>query len=261
MKSKLILSIILLFITTVSFAAPKGYIQQGMIIYRDDVTAETLDVIAPVKLFEEFASHNIAAASDTLAVAIVGSGTMTQTNDLSGIARITTTATVSEKAEIASPLLFRADKFCTMEARVRINQTTTAFNVGFTDAHSEASGKIAVSVTDVTPVITSNASNFAGFVCDVSDTSGDILALNVNDDTDGTPYNGEIAFTAGEWHTFYVSINDAGDADFWIDTNNVATIPEAVSTTVPLCTYMAVINRESVRTTMDIDYLRVWQRR
>lgn len=236
--------------------------QNGHLVYFDSSTGETVDALAPVKLTEEFAGFSgvITAATEKFTFAAVNSGTWVQlAGETGGLARVTTGTADNDDAEVASELIWSPGKYCAMEARVRINTPTAAFNVGFSDATGEAADTLAV--TFATATLTSNASDCALFFADYDATSNLIRCVAVDSDSDGTVTSTGTTFAEDTWYVFKVEIDADGDCGFWFNGDLVYTETTGISTDVDLTAYLGLIAREGSAQSMDIDYIRVWQKR
>jgi hypothetical protein len=147
-----------------------------------------------------------------------------------------------------------------MEARLTANDVlATAFNVGFSDATGEAADTIAFTYDTVT--LTTVATDAALFFYDIDGTTDLIRACTVKAGVDGTVIAHTAAPVAGTYNTYRVEIDSLGNVEFWLDGVLLGTQALGITTTAPLCPYIGYINREGFANTMDIDYIRVWQKR
>ncbi len=245
-----------------AFGVTRSEVRNSHLTFFDSETQETLEVLAPVKLFEEFAGIGgvITTATSEFTFAAVNSGTWVQlAGETGGLARVTCGAADNDDAEVASELIWSPGKYCAMEARVRINTPTAAFNVGFSDATGEAADKLALDYSGTT--LTSNASDCALFFADYDATANLIRCVAVDSDTDGTVTSTGTTFAEDTWYTFKVEIDEDGDCVFWFNGNSIYTESTGISTDVDLTAYIGLINREGTAQIMDIDYIRVWQGR
>ena len=237
--------------------------RNGILTFFDRDNYETVEVLAPCKLFEDFTNPYgvVTSVTGELNFTAVDSGTWVITPASGGVARITTSATGTDNddAELTSELTWYPGKYCAMEARIKVNGVTTGVNVGFSDATGEAADKIALTYSGTT--LTSNASNCALFFSDYDSTSNEIRCAAVNDDTDGTVTDSGTAFAINTWHIYRVEINPDGDCDFWLDGVHIYQESAGINTSGALCAYIGLIDRSAESESLDIDYLRVWQKR
>ena len=230
--------------------------RNGVLEYFDTRTLETIDVHAPVKLFDDFVGAAVDTTNDWT-FAAVNSGAITANAALGGHARITTGAADDDDADLATLLIWSTTKGCVMEARVAQNDVDgTGLNVGFSDATGEAADKIAI--TYATATATTNASNAALFFQDPDATTDLFRCMSVNADTDSTIYSASGTPADAAMHTYRVEILTDQTCKFWFDGAHVATIASGIAAATSVCPYVAVINRESAANTLDIDYIRVW---
>jgi hypothetical protein len=230
--------------------------RNGLLEYLNSSTKSVVDVIAPVSIFNDFLGPAVDTTND-LTFAAVNSGAIARTAGAGGIARITTGAADDDDADLATPLNFLASKGCSLEVRLAPNDVAgTAFNVGFSDATGEAADLIAITYSGTT--LTSTASDFAGFFHDADATTDVIRTVAVKGDTDGTVTSTGVAAADATYATYRVDINPSGDVSYFLNGKHIATEDAAITTTAPLCAYVAVINREGAANTLDVDYIRAW---
>ena len=230
--------------------------RNGVLEFYDTRTLETVDVQAPVKLFDDFVGAAVDTTNDWT-FAAVNSGAIAANEALGGHARITTGAADDDDAELATLLIWSTTKGCVMEARVAQNDADgTGLNVGFSDATGEAADKIAI--TYATATATTNASNAALFFQDPDATTDLFRCMSVNADTDSTIYSVTGTPVDAAMHTYRVEILPNQTCKFWFDNVLIATIEEGIAAATSVCPYIGVINRESAANTLDIDYIRVW---
>lgn len=234
------------------------YNENGFLRYFDSATKETLDVVAPVKHFDDFTEKTV-DLTNSYTVAGVNSGTAAINVATGGTMRITTGAADDDDVDFATDLIFKAANRCEMEVRMTANDIlAAAFCVGFTDATGEAADLIPL--TFATTSLTSTASNCAMFFYDTDATTDIIRAVAVKADTDGTIFTGP-APVAGTYNTYRVSIAADGSCSFYLDGVLLGTQASGITTTTPLCAYIGVINREGAVNTWDVDYIKIWQGR
>lgn len=235
----------------------------GILRYFETTTGETLDVVAPVKIFENYTRPVglITTVTTNVSFAAVNSGSLKILSATGGEATVTLGAADNDDAEIATELIFWSGKFCAAEARVALSTTTCGFNFGFTDAKDEIADKMPCDYATAT--LTSTASNCAVFFYDSDATTDDLYCVSVKDDTDGTVTDTGTAGAAGTYHVYRVEIDDSGNCDFYLDGVHIYQEATGISTHVPLCGYLGFIRRDGATgsVTGKVSYLRVWQKR
>lgn len=164
-----------------------------------------------------------------------------------------------DDTDVASPLVFTAEKGCGIEARIRCPQSAdSGFNIGFTDAQDEGADDLAVEYSGTT--LTSNASDCALWFFDSDATTDSYYCVAVDTNVDGTVTTSGVSVDT-DWHTFRVWCNADGDCEFWLDGTEVYTESSGITETTALCAYVGLINRAAGANTMEIDYIAVWERR
>lgn len=236
----------------------KAQYKNGVLRYYDDTTLETVDIKAAVKWWDDFDNLLINVTNDYTS-SVVNSSTFVRLAGSGGFGRITTGATILDDHDVSLGIDWSPVKQIGMEVRATTNDiTNTAFNIGWSDAVTEAADAIAV--TYATTVLTTNATNCAVFYADGAATSNLIRAVAVNADTDGTVFSTATAPVNGTFHIYRVEIDKDLTATFWFDGQLVGTQLLAVAASTLLCPYIGFItNGESAANTMDIDYFKVWQ--
>ena len=231
--------------------------EKGYLRFYESTTGETMDVMAPAKIIDDFVGEAVDTTNDYV-FAAVNSGAITTVAATNGLARITTGAADDDDADFASELVYLVSKGCTMEARIaQTDIDGTAINVGFSDATGEAADLIAV--TFATATLTSTATDCAVFFQDPDATTNLIRAVAVATNVDGTVRSTGTTPVDTTYHTYKVVVNTDGSVEFWFDNAHVATeAAGAVAITATLCMYIAIINREGFANTLDIDYVRCW---
>jgi hypothetical protein len=185
---------------------------------------------------------------------------------------LTTGAADDDDIEVAMGVTYYGQYNACMEVRYRNDDVdATALNIGFADATGYAADNIAMMYSGST--LTTNASNFAGFMTDSDATTDNLYGVSVNADSDGSVINSASAPTDAKWYTVRVELRDNGttvDALFYVNTSGREIDPAedligieaaAVARTTALCPYIALINREGAANTLDVDYLKVWSDR
>lgn len=247
-----------------SFSETKSELKNGFLVFYDNngSTIEVVDVMAPCKKLFEFTNPQgvVTTVTGEINFTAVNSGTLViQPNSTGGLARLTTGAADDDDAELTTELTWSPGNFCAMEARIRVNDPTCAFNVGFNDAVNEAADTLAF--TYATTTLTTNASNAALFFADADATSNYIRCASVKANTDKTTTTTSTAFAEDAWHIYRVEIDSDGDISYWLDGVNVANQTAGITTSVNLCAYIGLINRSGAAQSLDVDKLIVWQSR
>ena len=225
--------------------------------------------------------HMVTYYDDFLGVALDSTNDWTVAGVNSGTAAIaaphmmtiTTGAADDDDVDVASPLNWYGQYNACVEVRARNDDVSAlAMNIGFSDATGEAADKIAMTYSGTT--LTSNASDFAGFMHDPDATTDKIYCVSTKANADGTVIDsGTAEGTDSAWHTYRVELVDNGtttDAHFYFNASGKEISPsedlvgveiDAITRTTPLCIYIGVINRESAANTFDVDYVKAWQDR
>jgi len=228
--------------------------------YHDTVTDETIDVLAQNKLFDEF--HDsvgfINAATRVWTFTRASGGSLLTSATTNGVATFTSDAADDSAGHIASDLVWQQGKYCNMEARVKIRNPTSGFNVGWSDAQSEALGGMAVNFSGV--VAGASASDAAVFVHDPDATTDLIRVVSVKNGTTSTTATTLNTFS-NVWRIYRVSLDPSGNADFWVDGDHITQKALGVTATTSMCAYISGISRAAGNTYVDIDYIRVWSQR
>lgn len=219
---------------------------------------------------DDFTGKTIDATND-YTFAAVNSGTATITAP--HCCTITTGGADDDDADLATGLDYYGQYNAVLEVRARNDDVSAlGMNIGFSDAQGEAADKIAMTYSGTT--LTSNASDFAGFMHDPDATTDKIYCVSVKGDAEGAVIDsGTAEGTDSAWHTYRVELRDNGtttDAVFWFNADGKAIDPindyvgfeaDAITRTTALCVYIAVINREGAANTFDIDYIKLWSDR
>lgn len=238
----------------------KAKYKSGFLRYYDNASlgegGEVLQVFAPVMLYDDFLGKEIDGTNDWVESAVNSSSTATVSGEANGIARITTGAADDDDHELSTPLCFKASKGIGMEARIALGDVAaTAFNVGFSDAVTEAADLLAF--TYATTTLTTTATDAALFFMDADATSNVLRAAAVKNNTDSTITAGS-ALVNDAFHVYRIEIDSSGNISWYLDGALFKSATSAITTTVALCAYVGLINRETAANTLDIDYIRVW---
>jgi hypothetical protein len=235
----------------------------------DGSTGETVITYAPVSFADEFTEKTV-DSTNLWNVNTVNSGAAAINVATGGTARLTTGAADNDYVELATPLVWKAGKVCTVEARIALNDAAhTAWAFGLSDAVSEAAGEgegegegesgRRLAITYSTTVLTSTASDFAGFFWDPDGTTDVLRAVCVKANVDGTVVSTSTVLGNGVYHIYRVDLSAAGAVTYWLDGICIGGQEAGITTTAPLCGYVGFMNREAAANTLDIDYIRVWQ--
>lgn len=253
--------------TCAALASTTSTWDNGVLLFRDTITNETTEALAPVYFENEF----IGLVGDSGGVMVIGesitwnfttvnSGDAANADAASGYLRLTTGGADDDDVEIATGLTWYPSKYCAAEARFATNDAdSTAFCFGFSDAIAEGADTLAFSYS--TASLTTTASDAALFFWDPDGTTDYIRASAVKANTDGDLVASTTVQADSVFHVYRVEIDASGNVDYWLDGVHLAQDAAAVTTTTPLCVYFGFINREGAANTFDIDYVRAWQGR
>lgn len=238
--------------------------EHGYILYYDDTTGRTIDVItAGPKTINHFATVNEMYTDSTV------NGSTSVISALGGgpVCLISTGAADNDDHDFTSLVQFDVTKGLTAECRMALGDVDmTAFNFGFSDVITEAADNIACMYSGST--LTSNATNCAVFFHDADATTDLVRAVAVNADTDGTVITAsstalvDYAIPNRGMHDYKVEIDPAGNCRFYYDFGYVGgeTLGVAASSSTRLCAYCALINHgEAAANTAVLRYMHVWQ--
>ena len=222
----------------------------------EGATLETIAKWAPLFVKDDFTGLAVDATNDWVK-SIVNSSTFAPVSgEHGGIGRITTGAADTDDMDVSTPLCLKASKGIGMEARIATGDVAhTEFNLGFSDAVTEAADNIAFMFDTAT--LTTNATDAALFFSSSAATSNVLRAASVKADTDSTITTGSL-LVDGAFHIYRVEINSSGDIDFYLDGVLFKHLAASITTTVALCVYAALINHEGSANTLDVDYIAYW---
>lgn len=248
----------------------------GMLRMYDDSTGETIDVIAPIKLFDEFAwqsgSSYIIQSSSTYVsgdrfipsewgFTAVNSGVASVASATGGVLKISLGAADDDDAEFVSELIWSPSKQCSAEARVAFSTSIIGFNFGFNDTKDESADTLAVTYS--TTVLTCNTTDGAVLYAD-SDGTIDVIRCIAAKSGVSSGTAASITSIDTDYHIYRVDLDDTGAAAFWLDGKLLKkTDAGAVNTHVPLCVYLGLIRRSDAVGAVyaNVDYIRAWQTR
>jgi hypothetical protein len=227
-----------------------------MVVWEDDFIGDTLH-----------GSYGSNADTGATAAAIVA-------DQLGGISRLVTGATNDEGADLSLDLNFRADHNPVIAVRLSLSSASAVkAEVGFTDATNDNGAVNSLSsnsftATDAAVWVydtddTGNTSGWQGAAAD-GGTAGAITKFEPT---------GLVGPTAATYETMVVALqrededNNVGVARFLrFDVNNRLTTDSgwqagAISSNVLLTPWVYVQTRDTNSVNLDIDYIKVWQRR
>ena len=233
-------------------------VYQAMRYYDSFNNRETVHVIAPVVLFDDFLSDDNYNGDFW---DFTGENSGTATSDVSiftdGAIMLTTGGADNDDNEFSGEIRWYAGYYCAMEAKIaNADVSASAFFVGFSSAQTFDSDTIAVmySTTTITDI---DGSDCAGFVYDPDGTDTDyIMGVAVKDGTAGTvvSYSSD-APEDDETFVLRVTIDSDGDCEFWIDGNYVGRTETGITVATALCPYVGYINRETAANEFHVDYI------
>ena len=230
----------------------------GAPLYSETGTGETVDVLAPVFVYHEFDGKALDSTVDWN-LSGVNSGTAAIQAGAGGLVRLTTGAADDDDVELATPLMWVAERGCSAEVRFATNdQAGAAWAFGFADAVAYAADEVAEMSTTAPLGATTD---WAGFVWDPDDDPDVVRAWGRKGGTASDVIETGVSCANGVFHVYRVSCSTAGDLEFWIDGVSVGGVSAGVTADTPLCVYIGFINREGSANTLDVDYVRGWQLR
>lgn len=263
------IAILIILVSLPLFAGEtKSMYRNGILIYYDGTTTETVDAVAPIKLFQDF---NVAGlyidAIDGSRIQgwsfnAVNSGTHATSTADYGILSATTGAADDDDLEISSGITFLPSKFPVVEARIAISgavsETTspTALVFGFSDAQTEAADYLAAVANN--NVVGASATDCALFVRDYDQTGAYVNTVCARAGTAVTSTETN-TLTKDSYNIYRVEVDSSGNCVFSIDGTIVQTHNAAITTTTPLCVYLGYINRGGGVHGVKVDYIRAWQ--
>ena len=230
--------------------------------------------IAPVVLYDDFLGPITIDATDGAVIntgaqaynlSIINGGTATDVADAdaTGCMRITMGNADDDDMDLATGLVFYAESAPSIEVRCANNDVDKlAHFIGFSDAITENADNIAfMSGAVLSANVDSQATDGAGWLWDPDLTTDYLCCVSANAGTDGTNYTTTTDVDDGEWATYRVDIDTAGNAYFYLNGSLVYTEALAVATTAALCGIVSLINHPGASDTFDIDYIRIWANR
>lgn len=212
-----------------------------------------------VQLFDDFLGDSLdarwsgAAGSDAQAVA----PTISAANG--GVMRMTTgdTTTVSESAvSLTHGLNYKAGNGG-LYLKARIKPVTSvadvAYFVGFTDTLATSTLEIPITLSGTT--LTTTATDAVGFVFDTAATNDYWHCQGVKADTDTALINTSVGPSADTYQDLEIVVDSSGTATFYINGAQVASVANAVTTTVSLTPVITAMARTTTSKSLDADYI------
>lgn len=208
----------------------------------DDFLGDTLDVL-----------HTGTAGSDPQAVApaivagAVGGVVQLVSGDVGG------GAVAVDGCVLAGALNWLASNGnLVFEARIKIPTiTSVVVNVGLTDT-AALENPFEIGASDA---LTSNATDAACLVFDTGATNDNWFCCGVKADVDAAKVNTGIAPVAGAWQAVRIEIDKAGTATFYLDGRLVASMANALTTSVALSYVFAVMSRTTATRSLQADLM------
>ncbi len=212
-------------------------------------------------LYDDFDRNNMYEQFDWLVNEDHG-GTGAINAAKNGTYRLTTSTVDNDKCELANSLIWYAEEACAIEARVKVdNITTVAINVGFHDVAEEADNVTAFRINGTTVEDTAAADS----VCWVWDTDATTYPYWYMCNTKAGTEGGITTTSAPEnaiYETFRIRLDVDGNARFYRNGKLMGYKYAAVTATVALTPYIAVISRANTAArNLDVDYIKCWQDR
>jgi hypothetical protein len=228
--------------------------------FYDASTHETVDMVSHTYLYDDFIGVAADVTNDWNSSIVNSSTFLVVAGATGGVGRITTGVVDDNDHDVATPLVFKAANACCMEARIATADVAhTAMYIGFSDAITTAGNLIPM--TYATTTLTTTAANGAGFFTDSDATTNRLMACTVKANVDGTLIEAGVIPVDTVYHIYRVEIDADGNVYFYYDGALVGTQLLGITTSTALCAIVSLINREGSANTLDIDYIRVWQKR
>lgn len=143
-----------------------------------------------------------------------------------------------------------------LEARLKVDAITNVqIFAGFTDTKADSTLEIPFSLSS--DVLTSTATDAAGFLFDTGADIDHWHLCGVANDVDGTTVTTALAPVAATFVVLKIEISTAGLARFWINDQEVGQVASAVTTSVALTPILIVSALAAAQRNLDVDYLRV----
>ena len=144
------------------------------------------------------------------------------------------------------------------EFRIKVSAITNiVFFAGFTDSKA-----LEMPFTQSGTTLTSTASDAVGFMFDTNSTTDNLHSVGVAANTDATHEDLDAAPVADTWIRLGVEVFSDGTAKFYIDgVKHGNTMTSAVTVATDRAATVAVFSEETTSHTLDVDYIRLEQRR
>lgn len=191
---------------------------------------------------------SVPGTSDTIAISEVQGGS----------ALITTGTVDDDSCMLAGAIIYSGAKLAVVEFRITITDVSgTGLFVGFSDAKSEANNSIAIHYP--ADVLTTVASDAAGFVIDADHTSSLVVCTSVKADVDTTAVSTGVTWADGETKVLRVVLDD-DTAMFILDGTVYAKIAASVTAATLLCpTVQAITRANDGANTVRVRSFDAWQ--
>jgi len=228
-------------------------------LFEDSMCGDVVANTGTARKMGDFKLFGDGIAETDSGAAVIGS------DELSGVARLTTTDEDKHACCLGTPLMFDVGKMApiVVEARVRFNNLDTkdAF-IGLADTVGDDLSFEDDMISGATTTITLTASDLVGFylcaeltddedwhaVYNGGSTTGETTSTNIDLDDDAV---------AGEWQVLRLEVDPNGTARWYIDGILLKTVTGAVSTTTDLGVVCGVQAKGNAVEEMDVDYLLV----
>lgn len=177
------------------------------------------------------------------AISVPGTGDTIVISEVQGGSVLITTGSVDDDScMLAGAIIYSAAKLAVVEFRITITDVSgTGLFVGFSDAKLEVNNSIAIHYP--ADVLTTVATNAAGFVIDADHATSSIMCAGVKADVDVTPVDTTVDWADGETKTLRVILDADGGAVFVLDGAVKAYIANAVTASTLLCPTVQAITR------------------
>jgi len=177
-----------------------------------------------------------------------------------GVIRATVDTTDNDISNIFGVVIYRSDSAGPLTIEVRAALITSVADgevfIGFSDASGTDENPITLSTADV---MTSNATDAVGFAYTGGGTA-DWKMVSVANNSDGTVARanakGATTPAAGTFQTFKITLNEDGDADYYIDGVYQGSEAVAVTSTV-LLNFAVALQSGGTGRSLDIDYVEI----
>ena len=198
-------------------------------------------------------------STDRWATSVPGTSDSIAISEVAGGECLITTGTVDDDScMMATAIIWNGSKNAVFEARITIDDVSgTGLFVGFSDAKSEANGKIAIGYP--ADSLDTEASMAVGFVIDADHATSSIMAAGVKADVDATPVDTAVDWADGETRDLRIEIDEDGQAVFYINGSVVAAIASVVTAATLLCgTIQAITRANDGANTVQVRRVDVW---